>query len=316
MLTRSRRPAPDRRGFSLIELMVVIVLLGIVMGSILTVVTRQQRFYRGTREVIETRSNVRQGIDVLRAELRGVSSIGGDLYPGQMNETSIEFRSMTGSSMICSIPSPSGQTLIAPPDGAMASGAILSVWRSVPAVGDSVFVYDNGPDASTSDDSWTPIRSVRSVTPLVGACGTTPFLGHGAVGKTGYAIGVQPPLPSTIQPGTPIRFFRRVRYELYQASDLRWYLGYSECRPTASPTCSPLEPVSGPYLPFAVSGGSGIGFYYFDVNGVQTTTPTQVARIDVIVRGQSEQPVAVTGGGAQPHFLDTTRVAVGLRNRS
>jgi prepilin-type N-terminal cleavage/methylation domain-containing protein len=316
MLTRSRRTAAGRAGFSLAELMVVIVMLGIVMGAVLGVVSRQQRFYRDTREVIEVRGSVRQGIDVLRADLRGVSSVGGDIYPGEMTETSIEFRSTTGTSMICAIPVPGGAAFVVPPAGTMESGGVLSRWRILPAVGDSIFIYDNGADAATDDDSWTPIRQVTGVAPVLGACGGSPYAGASDAGKTGYAITVDPALTTTIQVGTPVRFFRRVRYELYEESDRRWYLGYSECHASQSPACNPLEPVSGPYMPLVSGGVSGLGFYYFDVNGAATSVPTQVARIDVAVRAQSEAPVAVSGGGAQPVFTDTSRVAVGVRNRS
>jgi hypothetical protein len=102
-----------------------------------------------------------------------------------------------------------------------------------------------------------------------------------------------------------------VRYELYEASDKRWYLGFTQCHPNA---CSALEPVSGPYRPLAAPGQSGIGFYYFDVNGAPTTNPALVARIDVAVRATSEQ--VTSPGSAQPNFKDTTRVSVGLRNRT
>jgi len=311
MLT-ARGAAMRRGGFSLAELMVVVVLLGIVMGGLMQVITRQQRFYRGTREVIETRSSVRQGIDVLRSELRGVSSIGGDIFSGEMNETSIEFRSTSGSSMICSIAVPGGATFVIPPQGILAAGAELSTWRTPPQVGDEVFIYDNGADAATADDSWTPIRTVTSVTPLVGACAGSGYVAAGDAGRTGYRLTVAPALTLTIPAGTPVRLFRRVRYELYEATDRRWYLGFSECRPT----CTALEPVSGPYLPRVTGQPSGLGLYYFDVDGNATTDRFRVARIDVAVRAESEQSIDVNGGGTRKNFRDTSRVAIGLRNRS
>jgi prepilin-type N-terminal cleavage/methylation domain-containing protein len=323
MLMRQRSTAFGRRGlrarpgFSMTELTVVIVLLGIVMGTLLSMVTRQQRFYRGARETIETRSQVRQGIDLLRTDLRGVSSVGGDIYPNQMAETSIEFRATTGTSIACAIPVPGGTTLIVPPPGTLASGTILSKWRQDPAVGDSVWIYDLGANAAASaDDAWV-VAQVTGVAPLIGACGGTPFVTVADAGRTGHRLTLSAALPLTTPAGTPLRLYRRVRYELMQASDRRWYLGYSECHPGAAPTCSPLEPASGPYLPQSAEvGKSGIGFYYFDVNGNPTIVPAQVARIDVVVRGETEQPVAVTGSGAQPTFRDTSRVAVGLRNRT
>ncbi len=318
MLMNGGGTALGRRGFSMAELMVVIVLLGIVMGSLVQVITRQQRFYRGAREIMETRGSVRQGIEVLRAELRGASSVGGDFYPNQLNETSIEFRSTTGSSIICSIPVIGGTTFVVPPAGQLGSiaapGGVLSMWRDAPQVGDSILIYDTGAATSSGDDAWVPMRSITSVTPLVGACGGTPFVTADDALKTGYTITVTPALTITIPVGTPIRVFRRVRYELFQASDMRWYLGFSECHPSRSPTCSALDVVSGPYRPPSQGGQSGVGFYYFDVNGAPTTNPALLARIDVAVRGESEQVTSPTA--AQPYFRDSSRVAIGLRNRN
>jgi prepilin-type N-terminal cleavage/methylation domain-containing protein len=317
MLTDSRRTASGRRGFSVVELMVVIVLLGIVMGSLMGVISKQQRFYRGAREIMETRGSVRQGIEVLRAELRGASSVGGDLYPNQLNETSIELRSTTGSSVICSIPAIGGNGLVVPPAGQLGTtanpGGVLSMWRDEPQIGDSVLIYDAGPLGDVDDDSWTPLREITGVAPVVGACGGTPFVTADDAGKSGYALTVSPALTITIPVGTPIRVFRRVRYELFQASDARWYLGFSECQPSRSPVCSPLEAVSGPYRPLSQVGQSGVGFYYYDVNGAPTTNPALVAKIDVAVRGQSEQVTSPTA--VQPYFRDSSRVSIGLRNR-
>ena len=52
--TRPARPRA-RRGFTVIELMVTVVLFGLVMASLMGVLARQQRFSRGTNEVIDTR---------------------------------------------------------------------------------------------------------------------------------------------------------------------------------------------------------------------------------------------------------------------
>jgi hypothetical protein len=187
------------------------------------------------------------------------------------------------------------------------------MWRDEPQVGDSVLIYDAGATGAVGDDGWVPIRRITGVAPVVGACGGTPFVTADDAMKTGYALTVSPALTVTIPVGTPLRVFRRVRYELFQASDARWYLGFSECQPSRSPACSPLEAVSGPYRPLSQSGESGVGFYYYDVNGATTTVPSLVARIDVAVRGESEQ--VTSPNAAQPYFRDSSRVAIGLRNR-
>ena len=49
-----------RSGFTLIELLIVLVLLGVVGGSLMSMVAKQQQFYRGTYDLIELRSARRQ----------------------------------------------------------------------------------------------------------------------------------------------------------------------------------------------------------------------------------------------------------------
>ena len=62
------------------------------MGAgIVTVLLRQQRFYGGATDVIATRQQIRQIAALLPSDLRGISSVGGDIYT--MSDSSIEFRS-------------------------------------------------------------------------------------------------------------------------------------------------------------------------------------------------------------------------------
>ncbi len=53
----ARRTPSVRRGITLPEMIVVMVLLGLVVGGLMTVLVRQQRFYTGTSEII-----IRRGV--------------------------------------------------------------------------------------------------------------------------------------------------------------------------------------------------------------------------------------------------------------
>ena len=55
-----RQRPPRRSGFTLVELLVVLLLLTIVGGALMRMVNNQQRFYRGTYDLIELRSQLRQ----------------------------------------------------------------------------------------------------------------------------------------------------------------------------------------------------------------------------------------------------------------
>jgi len=122
----------------------------------------------------------------------------------------------------------------------------------------------------------------------------------------------------TVAVGSPVRFFRRVRYGLYQAPSGRWYLGDSDCLPSRAPACSAYEAVSGPYRAYSSSGSgatSGIKFTYLDSLGNVTADRTQVARIIISARGQSIQAIQ-TPGEPPGLYSDSMSTSVGIRNRS
>src|SRR4029077_12230976 len=98
MLTpRGRRGR--RAGFTIIELLISMVLMSLVAAAIVQLLLRQERFYNSTTDLIQTRQQIRQAAAMLPADLRGISSVGGDIYV--MSDSALEFRSVFGSSVVC-----------------------------------------------------------------------------------------------------------------------------------------------------------------------------------------------------------------------
>src|SRR5262245_14310252 len=91
----------SRRGMTLVEMMVVVVLLAIVGGSVMSVLAKQQAFYRSTSDVMDLRSQMRQAAAVLSSDLRGVASGAGDI--NSMSENSIDFYYNIGNSVACDV---------------------------------------------------------------------------------------------------------------------------------------------------------------------------------------------------------------------
>jgi hypothetical protein len=118
--------------------------------------------------------------------------------------------------------------------------------------------------------------------------------------------------------GAAVRFFKRVRYNLYRASDNKWYLGYRDCLASRTPQCSTVQPIGGPYQAYAQSTTrtSGIQFAYFDSLGAVTTNRQQVARIEAAIRGQSTEAVQLGGMNSEwKTFRDSLTLQIALRNR-
>ena len=334
---RATSPARTRRsGFTLAELVVALMLFGMIGGAILSVVMRQQRFYRSSADIIRLQGQLRQGTSILPADLRAISTsdtlvnsaatrFNGDIYG--RGDWFLEFRRTFGSSLICAKrPAAPLDTIWLYPKSTGAIAALTS-WTNTPQTGDSVLVLDDWTMLGPGDDRWQAYE-VLDVTPVTGAKGC-PWKGQTAgdstsamflsdTGRTSYKVTLKTPLSKTILVGAPVRFFRRARYELYQAPDTLWYLGYSDCLRTYATECSDVTPVAGPYRPYTgVASENGLVFAYYDSlgNALDATAESRrVARIDVLMRSQIEN-VTRTGAGSGSTYADSTLFSIAVRNR-
>jgi prepilin-type N-terminal cleavage/methylation domain-containing protein len=307
--------APIRRaGFTLVELIITMVLVSFVAGAIVKLLLRQERFYNSTTDLIQTRQQIRQAAAMLPSDFRGISSIGGDIYA--MSDSSLEFRSVFGSSIVCV--NTGGKLSTVP--RALAKGSAMTNWSTLPSVGDSLLVYNDSTGVSSADDAWArhQITAVTAVTGNVATgCPTSSGLTQAAdltASNPSYQLTLSPASSSKIIVGSGMRFFRRVHYSVYQAADERWYLGYFDCKTGRVPVCNALQPLAGPFQPYAVNGTSGVQFAYYDSTGAVTANRSLVARISLVVRGQGTGQLNLTGDGATT-FRDSLRIEVGLRNR-
>ena len=315
MLSGIRRRA--RRGFTLVELLITMVLLSLVSAVIVTVVVRQQRFYRATSALMDARSQIRQMASVLPMELRGISSAGGDIKV--MSDSALEFRSSFGSAIVCTLSS-STVIVLTPRNGA--KGLRLTSWTRTPVVGDSVALYDVNTSSRSTDDRWTfhQITAISTVTGDVSTgCRSTTGLVQSAdmtSSNPSYRITISPSRPATLAVGSAVRLYRNVRYSLYSAPDGLSYLGYRDCLPGRTPICSAVQPIAGPYRDHAAAGTnkSGLEFAYFDSTGAVTAVPANVARISVAIRGETATQLQLSDGTVGK-LGDSLSFQIALRNR-
>ena len=309
---RAGRRSAARRGFTLIEAMVTLTLIGIIVGTLLDVVMRQQRFAGAANDVMEVRDNLRQIGDLFPMELRAVTPAEGDIFV--MSDSAIEFRQSAGVSVVCdTLP---GRTTVILPPTALATDAGITSWIAAPAVGDELYIFD--PRGELPD---TLIRYTVAAAPTPGPClPASGFTTTAAEGAGGLMIAIAPQLSPTTPKGAPVRFVRRARYSLYVSpSDGGWYLGFRDFNASRLPQWSAIQPVAGPLLPYAAAGAGGLRFQYFDANGVPLTLAaqsTQVRRIDITARAQTRSPVRTWGFGRTPgdYVRDSVRVSIALRN--
>src|SRR5689334_17019479 len=155
-LRRAKR-LRSRAGFTLAELMIVATLMGII-GSLLTaLLVRQQRFHRAVAALADSRARMRDVETILPTDLRGISTVGGDLYA--FSDTSIQFRAFTGASVLCGQPSLTvaevpPKTMAIPTGATNQVGTVLTAWINAPLVNDQIFIYDDSSSAGNADDAW------------------------------------------------------------------------------------------------------------------------------------------------------------------
>ncbi len=297
-------PRRVRHGYTLIELVVSMAILGIVGSVLANIMMGQQRFFQRTVEQMSVRRELRTAMNLLPTELRGVSSAAGDIT--DFTTSSVTFRSTLGASIVCAKTSTTSIDL--PPTNT--ARMITSNWYVQPAVGDTVFAVRND-SSGTKGDFWTAHRITAIATATSYCVGSVYVDSTRDVGKTRYRLTVTPALPDSVVAGSGLRFTRSGKYTLVQQASGRYYLSRSEYLNGAWSTA---VPVSGPYRA-PTSGGLSLSFY--DSTGVVVSTvanATKIARIDLVLRAQGLSSSG-TFGSATTTVIDSVALRVALRNR-
>jgi hypothetical protein len=286
-------------------------MLGVIGGAMGTLLVRQQRFYRGAGELLYAREGVRDAIDVLETDLRGIASAD---TVRLLADSAVEMFTSIGGSVLCQASSDT-QLGLAP---ATANGTSLGFFASQPDTGDLALFY-----RATATDSvaWErhriagfDARSLATTCPPTSGFSSATDV---AAGAEGYELSLETHLSASVRPGAAVRFIRRGRYSLYRASDGEWYLGYRRCNAIGASECGGIQPLSGPYRAYSRDRkATGLLFEYFDDHGSQLTSassPRALSRIDVTVRAESKQQLLIEGHPSRP--ADSAQVSIAVRNR-
>jgi len=298
-----------RRGFTLVELLVTIVVLGVIGTLLATTMLGQQRFFQHSYEMVGVRRELRTAMSLMPTDMRGLSSVGGDVL--DFTDVDMTFRSTIGASIVCER---SGAFTVILPPLDLAHNTLTS-WATTPAPGDMLFAFDEGTLRGAEDDSWVPL-TVRSVAETTTGCAGAPFTDPSAdAGKPRFAVTVAEAIPATVIVGAGLRFTRDVQYALDQSAETqRWYLTQSA---RIGGAWNPPVIVSGPY---EALGDGGMQLVYFDSTGTQIApagagAALGLARVDLTMRaaGLPGSGPVYTGGDATPR--DSIALRIAIRNR-
>lgn len=278
---RDRRAGAPRRGFTVIELLVGLVVGLIVLGSVVQMMIVQGRGYRKQREIIDIGETARGASALLSGDLR--QSGFGDSPLAAMGANSVALRSPRGIGTICA----KHPTL-----------ARYGLWKTggniLASADDSALVYQ------LARDKWTALK--------ISAVGTPAAMGVPACAWPGarlpdvvveFAVGTMTDT-AYIKIGAPFRSFRRVEYGEYQLNS-RWWLGRKVGASVS------YEQLTGPLL---APASNGLAFAYYDTLGAVTTNPNAVGSIAFTLRTESYDKTDVGNTYVYQRDSLTTKVAV------
>lgn len=281
------KPLP-RRGFTLVELIVVVVVAAVTLGAVGLLLASNQRFYRSESQILDVEEGLRAVAQLVPAELRELSAADGDIIA--MGRDSITLRAMRGLAFICRTPSAGAGTVVV-------ADSLTFAWRAVDPTRDRALVFREGDPSTGDDDRWLEFG-------IAGVGGAT--CDDSSSGTTLRLMGPVWDLDS-VSAGSPVRTYERVTYRLYADDQgLSWLgeRGYSDGGWSA------LSPVAGP-----LRRVGGLSFDYYDSAGALTAEPARVVRIGVTARGLSAGPIAEPGRTSTGRaYEDSVAVQAALRN--
>lgn len=299
----------SRLGFTMVELLIALVLLGLVSAALYRVLVNNQRLYMAQTQRIDLSQNIRAAANILPAEFRQLdaadAAAASDIVA--MGPDSITIHAMRWTTFVCSAPLLNGtatnRSMIV--RGGQPGDPMFFGSRGIQTATDSMMIYLDADQTTRNDDYYVPARVSAAVSgpalcPAVGVAapqpGTTLTWDGNFYGGNNAA--------GAIPVGAPVWGFERVTYRLYQAADGQYYIGYRPWLPAGTS----IQPLIGPVL------ANGLTFQYYDANGNVTAVRTQVARIDITVRARTVNAVRRGGQAAAAVIVDSLTTSVALRN--
>ena len=302
MLTRSVTRV--RRGFSLVELLVAMVVAGVVLALLTLTGLRQQRLIADLFDDAALSGQLREASALLPTDLRVLGSAAGDLR--EARDTALEARGTIASAVVCD--TARGSVVLAA--GTDSADTYTSYATSIQP-GDTAWLYQS----VNGNESWVP-RAINSVAATAaGRCAPIgPLLRAEVAARARTAITLDSAVDAAVI-GRPLRVTRSLRLSRYRSSDGTWNLGERDWNPSTQRFNS-IQPLAGPFLP---ANTAGLTFEYLDSNRAAIPTPLAdpraAAAIAFTLRGETRHAVRALGATQQGRRVDTARVVVLLRNR-
>jgi prepilin-type N-terminal cleavage/methylation domain-containing protein len=278
----------QRRGFTLVEVLLALVIMGVVTGAIYRLLNTNQRLALAQAEQVSLQSNVRTGSLIVPSELRELNTWQGgaadrnDILDPKAN--SVRYRSGRGMGFLCQNAAAGATKLV----------LAQSNWtglRPPDADRDDLHIFIDGDPYDDNDDGWNQLN-LTGVAPG-NACG----------GALSWALTV-PAIPADVPANTPVRLFEVMQLQLYADAAGEWWLG--------AQSVSALDPAPVPIL--GPLTANGFQLQYLDSTGVATADLTAINSVRLTVRGLTDAPVRTGGQAPVARTQEALVTQVLLRN--
>jgi prepilin-type N-terminal cleavage/methylation domain-containing protein len=279
----------SRKGFTLVELLIALVMLLMVSAAFFSALTGVQRTTRTQTEMAAMRGTIRGGLQIVATDLQ-------ELYADQappgtsdiisMSATAITYKATRGTGALCEQPTSDTEVKI-----------LKSLWKGLhdPGFDDrdrGLFVFRDLDPTQSVDDVWG--EATINGTVVDGVCGTEPAWVVPVTWVVGSKAGVGA--------GAPVRTYERMELGLVTLDGRSW-LGIR-----SDPTEPTLLPLAGPLA------ANGVAFRYLHSDGSVTVAASAVKMIELRLTGETDRVVNTALSSEVLRVSDSLTLRVELRN--
>ncbi len=276
LIDHSRPGARLRRGFTLVEMLVTLVILGIVGGALVKLITVQARFSQSQMALRSARNVSRDAMNIVLTDLRMVQDSGGLVAASR---DSVTVRIPLAFGLVCST---SGGTTISllPADSAMSALGVYSGY----AIRDSTSGLYNYTSATTP----LPVNSLAN-----GLAATCTAAGVNSVtynGRSSRIVTLVDSPVGTSNVGWPAFIYQRVTYKFASSSAYPGRRGLWRLVKTSNPNAPVTDEIIAPF-----DTSAKFRFYALNADQAQDTLPTHlgdVRGIELVLAGSSNEPLS------------------------
>jgi prepilin-type N-terminal cleavage/methylation domain-containing protein len=289
---------PTRRGFTLIEIMIAMVIVAIIGAAFTKLLASQSRFFDKQTNIRKARSVARNSMNVLLSDLRMVQDRGG-----------IESASSDGKTIVVKVPYRFG--LVCGTTGTTTTVSMLPSDSSVTAMAQyGGFAWRDSLTAIytviTPTAPYTGDAPVASASPSLctgTGAGQASIRTYAVAGRTGDILDLKSPAGSGAQMGSPVFLWQRITYSFANSTRYSGYVGLWR-----NVDNHPIEEVLAPFdtsarFRFYASGA--------DTSVVSPPAVSSIVGLDLVLNGISSR---VVSNDVNSHSVSKVRTSVFFKN--